>query len=573
MRFSIIGGILIFTTMAFTFTGAKKYPIDFFRSPINNAIRLSGTFGELRPNHLHAGIDIKAHNGKVGQPLYAAAEGYVARVKVQAGGYGNVLYIAHPNGYTTVYAHLGKFPEAIAAYVKSEQYRRESFELDLYPPKGKFSFASGDKVGTLGMSGRSFGPHLHFEVRDSRTEKPINPLLFGFKVADNIAPRLHKVKIYHLNDRHETTRTQAFALKKSGSKYRVSGDTLLIGAWRVGLALKAFDHLDGATNWNGVYRMELFEDDALVYNFEMETFAFNESRYINAHLDYAEQVQRKSYYNRLFSLPGNRLSIYQEKVNEGVIKLSQSKAKKITMIAHDVAGNESKTEFWIRRGTVKEVKSEPYNYLLPYDEENLINTDDLRLYLPEGTLYENLYLRYHTSNENSEGVYSAVHHIHQAQEVPIHRYFDLSLTPRNLPDSLRSKAYIAFCGKDGSMQNCGGKWEGGLLKTRVRSLGNYCIMTDEKAPRIRAVAFQTNMKGFSRMSFKVTDNIPTARNVDEFTYRGTIDGKWVLFQHDSKKDLLTYYFDDRVGPGKHELELVVSDSRGNKNIYQRTFTR
>ncbi|MEL6639091.1 MAG: M23 family metallopeptidase, partial [Bacteroidota bacterium] len=182
MRSSLLAGILLFVTMAFTFSETSQYPLDFFRSPVDRTIRLSGTFGELRPNHLHAGIDIKAYRGKVGQRIYAAAEGYVSRVKVQSGGYGNVLYLAHPNGYTTVYAHLGKFPAAVAEYVEAEQYRRESFEVDLYPPKGKFSFANGDPIGTLGMSGRSFGPHLHFEIRDSRTEKPINPLLFGIPV-------------------------------------------------------------------------------------------------------------------------------------------------------------------------------------------------------------------------------------------------------------------------------------------------------------------------------------------------------------------------------------------------------
>ncbi|MEO1408841.1 MAG: M23 family metallopeptidase [Bacteroidota bacterium] len=572
MRSSLLAGILLFVTMAFTFSETSQYPLDFFRSPVDRTIRLSGTFGELRPNHLHAGIDIKAYRGKVGQRIYAAAEGYVSRVKVQSGGYGNVLYLAHPNGYTTVYAHLGKFPAAVAEYVEAEQYRRESFEVDLYPPKGKFSFASGDPIGTLGMSGRSFGPHLHFEIRDSRTEKPINPLLFGIPVVDNIAPRLHQLKIYHLNDRHETLRTQSFPLSKSTNRYRVAGDTLLVGAWRVGLALKAFDHLDGASNWNGVYRMELYEDDGLIYDFTMETFAFNESRYINAHLDYAEQVQHRSYYNRLFSLPGNRLSIYREKVDDGVIQLAQGRAKKITMKVYDVAGNSSQTEFWVRRGPVKETVTTPYNYLLPYDEENLIKTEDLRLYLPKGTLYENLYFRYHSSKEKSEGLYSAVHHLHQAQ-VPIHRYFDLAIQPHDLPDSLRSKAYIAFCGKDGSIQNCGGEWENGRLKTRVRSLGNYCILVDEKAPRIQATAFQRNMKGFSRMSFKVTDDIPTARNVEEFTFRATVDGQWVLFKHDGKKDLLTHYFDGRIGPGQHELRLVVRDSRGNEKIYQRNFAR
>lgn len=572
MRISFVWTLLILSGFAFTLSGEKEYPQDYFRSPVNTTIRLSGTFGELRPNHLHAGIDIKAYNGKTGQPILATAEGYVSRVKVQSGGYGNVLYLAHPNGYTTVYAHLGKFPKAVAAYVKQEQYRRQQFEVDLYPPQGKFTFEQGEKIGTLGMSGRSYGPHLHFEIRDSRTEKPINPLLFGIEVTDGVPPRLHDLKVYHLNDKLETLKTQTFKTQPNGRIYKIPGDTLRIGAWRIGLSLKAFDHFKGVNNWNGVYAMEMYQDDQLVYDFTMETFSFNESRYINAHLDYPEQVNRKSYFNRFFTLPGNRLSIYKEKIKEGVIELSKSKASKITMLAYDVEGNKSTLEFWVKRSEVKPVEEEPYNYFLPYDQENLISNNSLKMYLPKGTLYENLYLQYHVSSEQSEGVYSSVHHLHQ-RDVPVHRYFDLAIAPNNLPEELRSKAFIAFCDKNNQMENCGGSWEDGKLKTKVRSLGDYCIMVDQKPPTIKPIRFQTNLKGYSRMSFKVDDNFETASNVDEFTYEATVDGQWILMEFDAKKDLLTHFFDERIGPGEHQLKLTVTDSRGNEKVFERKFIR
>ena len=571
MRLYVILSVLFFSLMAFSISGSKEYPVDYFRSPVNSVIRLSGTFGELRPNHLHAGIDIKSYNGKTGQPILAAAEGYVSRVKIQSGGYGNVLYIAHPNGYTTVYAHLGKLPEAVAKYVKDEQYRRQKFEVDLYPSQGKFSFKKGEKIGTMGMSGRSYGPHLHFEIRDSGTEKPINPLLFGIEVTDAVAPRLHDLKIYHLNDKLETLRTQIFKTQRGGKGYRISGDTLKIGAWRIGIGLKAFDHFKGANNWNGVYAMELFKDDELVYDFKMETFAFNESRYINAHLDYEEQVDNNSYINRFFTLPGNRLSIYKSKKEEGVITLSKSKANKITMIAHDLEGNKSTLEFWVRRAEVKPNKEIPYNYMLAYNQENLISNANLDLYFPKGSLYENLYLRYHSSNEESAGVYSSVHHLHH-DKVPLHRYIDLAIAPTVLPEDLRSKAFIAFC-KDNEMENCGGEWKDGKLKTKIRSLGDYCIMVDQRAPSIKPIAYQNNMKGFSKMSFEIDDDFETARNIDEFTYEATVDGQWILMSFDSKKNLLTHYFDGRIGSGEHDFRLVVRDHVGNERVLERRFSR
>ncbi|MEO1515970.1 MAG: M23 family metallopeptidase [Bacteroidota bacterium] len=559
-------------SLAFTADDRKEYPLNYFRSPVNHPIRLSGTFGELRPNHLHAGIDIKSKDGKIGQPLFATADGYVSRIKIQSGGYGNVLYFNHPNGYTSVYAHLKEFPTAIAEYVKEYQYKRKSFELELFPEANRFFFKKGEIVGKLGLSGRSFGPHLHFEIRDTRTEKPINPLLFGIDVTDKIPPKLHKLKAYHLNDKLETIGEQSFSLIRKGRDYGIKGDTLYLAAWRTGLALKAFDHMNGASNWNGIYSLEMKVDQQTAYQFEMETFAFSETRYINAHLDYAEQVSRKSYYHRCYQLPGNRLSIYSQQKDNGVIQLSKSKAQLVEMIAEDVDGNKASLRFWVKRKEVSPPESKAFNYLLPYDEENAIQNASLDLFFPKNTFYENVYLQYHTSREKSTGVYSSVHHIHNFK-TPVHRYYDIAIRPNQIPDELRDKAYIAYCRKDGKMESCGGEWKDGLLRTKVRSFGDYCIMADKIAPRIQPIQFRYNMQGSSRMSFKVTDNIPTARNVDYIRYEATVDGKWLLMDYDAKKDLLTHRFDGTIERGEHVLRLMASDSRGNQKVFERKFKR
>ncbi|MEM8906693.1 MAG: M23 family metallopeptidase [Bacteroidota bacterium] len=571
--FIFCGGIVLFL-LAFNSIGRqdKNYPQDYFRSPVDTEIRLSGTFGELRPNHLHAGIDIKAWNGKTGQSIYSVADGYISRIKVQTGGYGNVLYINHPNGYTSVYAHLQNFPEEVAAYVKRAQYRKQSFAIELFPKADRFPLKKGDIIGQMGLSGRSFGPHLHFEIRDTKTEKPINPLLFGFQARDQIPPKLHGVKVYYLNEKQETYQSQQHQLIKKKGGYRIKGDTLLIGAWRAGFALKAYDHMNKTPNWNGIYALSMFQDDVPVYEFAMETFAFSESRYINAHLDYAEQVAKKSYFNRCYALPGNKLSIYQTVQEKGVIKLHRNKASKITMIAKDVAGNESELTFWVRRDEVKAPKNVVYNYQLPYQEENIIETDDLYLYFPKGTLYENLYLRYQRSKEQSNNVYSAVHHVHDFQ-TPVHRYFDLAIRPGTIPDSLKDKAFVAYCDPKNRIQSCGGQWNEGRLEAKVRDLGDYYIMLDTKAPKIKPVRFRSNMNGYSKMTFKITDDIKTARNVEQLYYEATIDGQWVLLEFDAKNDLLTHRFDEQTGPGTHEFRLIVSDHRGNETVFERTFRR
>lgn len=568
MRLSLL--FILCAIIAMGFTGStNKYPQDYFRAPVNTAMYLSGTFGELRPNHFHAGIDIK---GKVGQSLYAVADGYVARIKIGANGYGKVLYIRHPNGYTSVYAHMNKFTPELEAYVKSKQYKKESFEIELFPTETQFQFKKGQKIGQMGVTGRSFGPHLHFEIRSTGSEKPINPLLFGLKVADKRAPQMHQIKVYQLNDKRETTDTKVINLVKKGRGYGVKGDTIMIGAWRAGFGLKVYDLMDGVSNWNGIYSLQMEKDDEPAYGFNMESFSFDETRYLNAHLDYEALRKKKAYFNRCYALPGNELTIYNQQVNNGVIDLHKNKATKITMLAKDVKDNKIELTFWVKRKEVEIPPSPTYNYLLLQNEKNLIENQAIRIYMPKGTLYENLYLKYQSSPDKSHDIYSSVHHLHH-ENIPVHKYYDLGIRPTSLPDNLRSKAFIALCGKDNKVTNYGGEWKEDKLQTRVRSLGDFCIMVDDIKPTITPISFQRSMKGFNKMSFKIKDNVATSGIARGLRYRATIDGKWILMEYDGKKDLLTHRFDSNLKAGEHQLRLVVTDDRGNEAVFERTFIR
>ena len=552
----------------------KEYPQDYFISPVRHKILLSGTFGELRSNHFHGGIDIKSSNGRVGDPLLAVADGYVSRIKISAGGYGNGVYIKHPNGYTSVYGHLLDLREDLAAYVKENQYASESFEQDLFPALGRFPVVQGEEIGHMGTSGYSFGPHLHFEIRDSDTERPVNPLLFGFPMEDTRPPRMHKLKAYHLNDRRETQREQSFnLLEKRNNVYGVRGDTLNIAAWRTGFALKVFDHHNGVSNWNGIYSLQMSIDGVPTYGFEMEDFSFMDTRYINAHLDYHEQKTDKSLYHRTYRLPGNKLDIYTEQ-GDGVVELSAHRARHVVMVAKDIEGNSATFDFWVKRADVTPPASATYNYLLPENEQNIIDNGAIRLDAPPNTFYENVYLNYHSLRDESAGYYSNVHQLGD-RLTPVHRYFDLGLRPTiTIPEELRSKCYIAYC-HDGKFTSHGGTWQGDYLTTKVRALGDFAIRTDVTPPTIAPVSFSRDRTKSSKISFKITDNIPTSGKARDLRYRGTIDGQWVLFEYDLKKDLLIHRFDERTprGSGTHTLRLEVIDDRDNVAVYEREFVR
>lgn len=567
---------LLFVTLillSYAFTGGKTepYPTNYFSPPVKGTLRLSGTFGELRSNHFHSGIDIK---GGIGVPLYAVAEGYVSRIKVEAGGYGNALYISHPNGYTSVYAHMNKFTPELEAFVKSQQYAKESFAIDLHPAADRFTFEQGEEIGEMGTTGYSFGPHLHFEMRDSKTESPINPLLFGYSVADKVRPRMHQLKTYSLNEQLETQDAKIYSLVSKHGGYGVRGDTMLVNTDRVGFGLKVYDHMTGVSNWNGIYQLEVLLEDSLIYQFEMETFSFNESRYLNAHLDYAEKQTNKAYFNRCYRLPGNRLSIYQSKPDDGVVRLSAKRAKKVQMIASDVAGNKSYVTFWVRKKPGPELREtqKSYNYFLPYNQESVIDNGSIKVHLPRGALYENCYLQYQLVTERSSNVYSSIHQLHDAI-FPIHQYFDLAIRPVVLPESLRKKAFVALCEKDNDIVNCGGTWENGMLKTRVRTFGDFCIMVDDVPPTIRPVNFSSNLRSANRIDFTISDNFSTGGTAKDLRYRATVDGRWVLMEHDAKSDRLTHRFDGTVGPGEHQFSLTVTDALNNEAVFERTFTR
>ena len=551
------------------------FPTDYFQMPVRSAIRLSGTFGELRSNHFHSGIDISSASGSIGQPIFAAADGFIDRIRVQESGYGNVLYIKHPKGYTTVYAHLLRFSPEVERFVREAQYKRERFEVDLYPPDGAFKVRQGEIIGKMGNSGSSEGPHLHFEIRYTANQKAINPLLFGLPIPDREPPELRDMKVYFLNEKREALTSKPFPIerRKDGS-YGIAGDTVRLPAWRVGFGLKAFDQATGNPhNKNGIYTLTLQADDQPAFQWRMSELDFDESRYLNAHVDYSAQERYGAWFHRCFILPGDHLSNYTRTESLGAIALYKEKPVKISLKATDSNNNQSSITFWALRDEPVEVPARPdYQFELPYEVENRVDMEGFSLTIPKGALYETLYFQYTTTPDESYGVLSPVHHVHN-NTAPLHRNVSISLQPTQpVPEALRPKTIIARCG-NGRPVNCGGAWREDRLVTRVREFGDYCVMLDTVAPTIIPVTFGNDMRRKNTISFRLRDNFRIDGDADHLEYRGTIDGQWVLFEFDRKRARLTYTFDSRVGKGEHTLHLLVKDDRGNAAVFERTFVR
>ncbi|MBK7873002.1 MAG: M23 family metallopeptidase [Saprospiraceae bacterium] len=548
----------------------EKYPQDYFRSPLpQQTLLLAGTFGELRPNHFHAGIDIKA---TVGTPILAAAEGYLAKIEISGNGYGKALYIAHPNGYTTLYAHMDRFTPEVDAFVKKVQYESKQFEQEIELKPNQFIVEKGDQIGRVGLTGATLGPHLHFEIHDTESEDPINPLLFGFNVHDNRAPILQELKVYHLNQQHQAVQEKTFSLIKSNGIYGFKGDTVSISTTEVGFAVKGYDPMDNVHNQNGIYVLSVFQDDSLVYRFRMETFPEEDTRYLNAHLDYSEQINRNGYFYRCYVLPYNKLPIYLHKPNNGVVHLREGQTSEIKILAEDYHGNTSTTRFFVKRDSLEIRNLETgnpeidYQYIIPHYEESIIQDRDLELFFPVGVFYEDLHLKYEAM-ESETTPYSLVYQIND-RNVPVHDYFNIGIRPKNLPDHLKNKAFIAYRART----NCGSEWRADMLHASVRYLGDYRIMVDTIAPSISPVTFKSYMRGYKRMIFKIGDNFDTASNMPGLQYEATVDGQWILLEYDAKSRTIAHTFDGTIKIGKHLLEITVREVMGNEKVYKRYFT-
>src|SRR5215204_6663700 len=297
---------------------AQTYPQNYFRNPLAIPMQLVANFGEIRTNHWHMGLDIRTQQ-KVNLPVYAAADGYISRVVVEPGGFGQAVYITHPNGYTTLYAHLNSFMPALASYVKGQQYAVRSWKVNLTIPPNLFPVKKGDLIGLSGSTGGSEGPHVHFEIRDSETEKCLNPLLFNFPIADAVAPTIYRLAMY---DRNKTTYNQLprlLPLKKAGSFYTAVSETIKTGSKKISFAISAVDRFNGTPNPNGIYSARISVDGQPVSEFVLDQIGYDETRYINAQLDLPYKAKGGGSLQHISPLPGANRVVYRLLNEDGLV--------------------------------------------------------------------------------------------------------------------------------------------------------------------------------------------------------------------------------------------------------------
>ena len=540
----------------------KAYPQHYFQWPVGTAPGIVANFGELRPNHYHMGLDCRTES-RVNLSVLAAADGYVSKINIDPTGFGRALYISHPNGMTTLYAHLNDFSPEIENYIQEQQYKLKQWRVQIDVPANLLNVKKGELIARSGNTGGSQGPHLHFEVRDTKTDKVLNPLLMGFPIEDNIAPVILKLAVY---DRRYSTYEQTpkiYALKKVNGVYQPLGGKIKVNTDKVSFAISAFDKYTGSTNQNGIYSAVLFNNGKAISGFAMDSISYDETRFLNAHIDFKTKNNGGPFLQYLSPLPGYKDGIYKTAKGEnGIITLFDENAHDIKIEVVDAQNNSSILKFDLIKEAVSEKKN-TQGLIFEPNTINIFENDKVSFYMKDSAIYDYFHFKF----REAPNVMGTAYYL-QDDDVPVQQYYPIKIKGNfNIEDTGKIEMKMISHGRTKFKKAV---YKNGWYESSFRDFGMFQLILDKTPPVVSPLwGFRdgADVSKTNKIAFSAIDN---TQEIVDFT--GLLDGQWLLFSNDKGKTFI-YNFDKYCTPGEHSLELIVKDVVGNETRKMYRFRR
>ena len=524
-----------------------------FHSPIDAPFDLSGTFGEFR-SRFHTGIDFKSR-GVQGQKVFSIEDGFVSRIEVNNYGYGKVIYIDHSNGYTSVYAHLRNFSPELNNYIKSELYKSKKNSIKKFPKKNEFIISKGSLIGYSGNTGRSFGPHLHFEIRETKNQDAINPLMFNYKYVDQERPIIRG--LYIINE--DNSLVKKLPVRKKISKLNDSTYISDIIGYngKIGVGLDIYDiQYKNLYNQNGIYKVELFIDSILSYSYQMNKIKFSENHFKKIMYDYQSLIERNKKVLKIYTPRNSNLSFLKKNSFNGIINSDNYKDNSVIIKISDWNQNSSYIKFRLKSVDIKSTETSYQGIEILTNQDYTLNKNSSIIEIDKNTFYDDLLLNISYNSDTLDL---------GKEKDPFRSSVRVKL-PHKITDTMRLRQ--SFIGKiiNERISYLSSKKNDSFIYTNTSSLGKYIISRDTLKPEIIPINFKSNsnIKGKRSLRLRLKDELSGIKS-----YSSYFNGNWALFEYEPKSNLIFHNLSDGViENGENELIIKYEDGVGNKGVYK-----